>query len=297
LTHKEAKARRDHHLGRALNFQHLFASHRAVFQGGLFLQTLPPNDAGHSFVTVRGEPTGPPKPWRFAIFLVESSIFMNALWPIAILALWVMVLFLGFLLWGALRAVALLRWRLEQLEATTPRRLGRSGLRPGKKAPEFTLPNIAGGEVGLQQYAGQQLLLVFMQPGCGPCHQVTPELNRLHEARNVQVLVIQNGTSDAIQKWLKESRPTFPVALQERFNVSKRYEVFATPFAFLIDEHGVIASRGIVSTNQYLGFVLSRAGHDEKEGDGEVEESERSQSSTPDADESSFANSKEVNHV
>jgi hypothetical protein len=58
--------------------------------------------------------------------------------------LWVVVLFLGFLLLGALRAVALLRWRLEQLEATTPSRLGRSGLRIGKKAPDFTLPGISG---------------------------------------------------------------------------------------------------------------------------------------------------------
>jgi hypothetical protein len=62
---------------------------------------------------------------------------MNVLLLIANLALWVVVLFLGFLLLGVLRAVALLRWRVAQLEATTPSRLGRSGLRPGKKAPDF----------------------------------------------------------------------------------------------------------------------------------------------------------------
>jgi hypothetical protein len=47
--------------------------------------------------------------------------------------LWAVVLALAFLLLGTLRALGLLRWRLEQLEATTPSHVGRSGLKPGKK--------------------------------------------------------------------------------------------------------------------------------------------------------------------
>src|SRR5438270_11962394 len=93
--------------------------------------------------------------------------------------LWGAVLFLGFLLLGALRALGLLRWRLEQLEATTPTRTGRSGLKPGKKAPDFTLPCVSGGEVSLHDFAGRRVFLVFTQGGCKPCHRIIPELNRL----------------------------------------------------------------------------------------------------------------------
>src|SRR5262245_36985429 len=64
-------------------------------------------------------------------------------------ALWLVVLLLGFLLLGTLRALALLRWRLEQLEATTPRRVGRDGLPRGQKAPDYTLPSAEGPEVSL----------------------------------------------------------------------------------------------------------------------------------------------------
>ena len=110
---------------------------------------------------------------------------MNIFWLVATLVLWLVVLFLGFVLWGALRALALLRWRLDELEAITPKRIGRSGLRPGKKAPDFKLPAISGGEVTLHDYANRKLLLVFMQPGCGPCHQITPELNRLYRAGEI----------------------------------------------------------------------------------------------------------------
>jgi methylamine dehydrogenase accessory protein MauD len=226
---------------------------------------------------------------------------MNVLLLIAHLALWVLVLFLGFLLLGVLRAVALLRWKVAQLEATTPSRVGRSGLRRGKKAPEFTLPSIAGateaGEVQLQAHAGRKLLLVFMQPGCGPCHAIAPELNRLHDAAEVQVLVIQNGDIETVRRWVEENRPRFPVAMQERFNLSKRYEVFATPFAFLIDERGVIAARGIVSTKQYLGFVLTRAGDDGKEIDREAEAFQVSRGSPANAGDPSLSYSTEFDHV
>jgi methylamine dehydrogenase accessory protein MauD len=231
------------------------------------------------------------------VFSLTASRAMNIVLLFATLTLWIVVLFLGFLLLGALRAVALLRWRVAQLEAITPSRLGRSGLSQGKKAPDFALPSISGGEMALQGYAGHKLLLVFMQPGCGPCQHIVPELDRLHRAGDVQVLVIQNGDVEAIRQWAKKHRPHFPVALQERFNLSKRYEVFATPFAFLIDEQGVIAARGIVGNKQFLGFVLTRAGHDKKEGDSEAEASHESHRSPADDGESSFSYSKGVDHV
>jgi methylamine dehydrogenase accessory protein MauD len=216
---------------------------------------------------------------------------------IANLALWIVVLLLGFLLLGALRAVALLGWRVAQLEATMPSRVGRSGLRPGKKAPEFTLPTSAGGEVKLEHFAQRKLLLVFMQPGCGPCQNIVRELNRLHDAGEVQVLVVHNGDAEAVREWIKQNRPHFTVAVQERYNLSKRYEIFATPFAFLIDERGMIAARGIVSTKQYLGFVLARAGHDQGEGESDAEASKGSRDSSIDDGELSLSSPKEVEHV
>jgi methylamine dehydrogenase accessory protein MauD len=176
--------------------------------------------------------------------------------------LWLLVLGLAFLLLGALRALGLLGWRLEQLEVTTPSRLGRSGLKPGKKAPAFTLPVVAGGgEISLHDFAGRRVLLVFMQAGCGPCGAITPELNRLQDAGEVQIVVVQNDDVETVRKWADEHRPRFPVALQERLGLSKRYEAFVTPFAFLIDEGGVIAARGLASTRQYLGYILTRAGN------------------------------------
>jgi peroxiredoxin len=177
----------------------------------------------------------------------------------------------GFLLLGALRALGLLRWRLEQLETTTPSRLGRGGLKPGKQAPDFTLPSIAGDEVSLHDFAGRKVFLVLTQSGCKPCHRIMPELNKLQRGGDVQVLVVNNGQMEATRKWAGEVRPGFPVLLQQQLSVSKRYEIYATPFAFLVDERGIIVSTGIINHGEHIGFVLSGAGSAAKHAQAEVE--------------------------
>ena len=92
------------------------------------------------------------------------------------------------------------------------------------------------------------------------------------------MLVINNGDgNDHARQWAAEVKARFPVLGQEKFAVSKRYEVFATPFAFVIDEQGIIASKGIAGSREYLGYVLSGAGnrtkktHEQPESDSTVE--------------------------
>jgi methylamine dehydrogenase accessory protein MauD len=175
---------------------------------------------------------------------------------ISSILLWLALLGVALLLLGTLKAMTFLRWRLEQLQATTPVRKGRSGLKVGTKAPAFTLAGVGGSDVSLADYSGRKVFLVFVQTGCGPCHAVAPELNRLHANGKYQVLVVSNGEPEAVAKWAAEVQAEFPVLVQDRWSVSKRYEVLATPFAFLIGENGVIASSGFVSNKQYMAFVL-----------------------------------------
>jgi peroxiredoxin len=237
-------------------------------------------------------------------FLLVSSV-----------ALWLAVPFLGFLLLGALRALGILKWQLEQLQATTPSRLGRDGLRLGKKAPGFTLPCINvgrtallsrpgthdgsgepsydGTNVSLHDFAGQKVLLVFTQSGCSPCKAIVPDLNRLAQRGSHQVLVVNNAAPDKTRAWATEVDARFPVLAQENHALSKRYQAFATPFAFLIDEKGIITSKGLAGSKQHLNFVLSGAG--------KIEETSESEPSTEPADgemsTTSVSPTKEVEHV
>jgi peroxiredoxin len=228
------------------------------------------------------------------------------------------VLFLGFLLLGALRALGLLSWRLEQLEATTPKRLGRDGLKPGKKAPDFTLPYMNVGRIfnpsgrvenpsyeeaniSLHDFLGRKVLLVFTQSGCSPCKAIVPELNRLAQVGRIsnpshpQVLVVNNGDPETTRRWSAEVNARFPVLAQTQFSISKKYEVFATPFSFLIDEKGIIVSKGIISNRQHIHYVLSGARSGETNGQADSEKFGSEKAESAESDNSLLT--KEVDHV
>jgi peroxiredoxin len=188
---------------------------------------------------------------------------MNVILVTSIVAVSAITLFLGFLVLGTLRGIALVNWRLDQLEATTPNRMNRTGLSSGRAAPDFSLPDVTGTRIALADFAGRDLLLVFVQAGCSHCHAIVPELNRLQRSGRLQVLAVNHADPDAARSWARQAGASFPVLVQEEWDVSRQYEVFATPFAFVIDARGIIASKGIVNSAQQIGFVLSRRQDDE----------------------------------
>jgi hypothetical protein len=103
------------------------------------------------------------------------------------------------------------------------------------------------------------MLLVFLQMGCKPCERIVPILNRIHDQGRIRVLGIQSGSEDDVQAWSREVGVHFAVILQKDRDLSLRYQVFATPFAFLIDEHGRVVAKGLVTKAQHVSFVLGNA--------------------------------------
>jgi peroxiredoxin len=121
-------------------------------------------------------------------------------------------------------------------------RINRSGLSRATVAPPFRLPTPAGGEIALEAYRGRRLLLVFSDPKCRPCRELMPELEALHKRTpDIEVLVISRGDIGAVKAEFAEHPVSFPVAVQKRWEISRRYAMFATPIGYLIDEAGLIA--------------------------------------------------------
>jgi peroxiredoxin len=121
-------------------------------------------------------------------------------------------------------------------------KIKRDGLEAGARAPEFTLPRVDEGELSLNQYLGQKVLLVFSDPACGPCQQLAPKRENLHRKEDVQVLMISRGDIEANRQKIAEHGLTFPVVLQRHWEISRDYGVFATPVGYLIDEKGLLAT-------------------------------------------------------
>jgi len=156
-------------------------------------------------------------------------------------------------------------------------KIARDGLKAGTPAPLFRLPRLDGGELALEDLRGSRVLLVFSDPHCGPCNTVAPILEEFHRssvamnhavssevgravpcapqrrglgpngaqgtarpiAGTVVVMISRGDPKDNCAK-VKEHGLTFPVVLQQHWEISRRYAMFATPIAYLVDENGTI---------------------------------------------------------
>jgi peroxiredoxin len=135
--------------------------------------------------------------------------------------------------------------------------LKRDGLKAGTAAPDFRLPRLDGsGELALSDLRGRRVLLVFSSPGCGPCNMLAPELQNFHrEHPQLEVVMVSKGEPKENRTKVKEHGLTFPIVLQQQWEISRRYAMFATPIAYLIDETGFVVHDVAVGTDAILDLM------------------------------------------
>jgi peroxiredoxin len=150
------------------------------------------------------------------------------------------------------------RSRLKIERPLSESHLERNGLKPGTPAPNFLLPDLQGRSVSLNDFGGRRVLLVFSDPHCGPCDELSLDLVRLHqEHRNngLAVLLVGRGSVEENRKKAEQFGFEFPVVLQDQWKLSKEYGIFATPVAFLIAENGMIAKNVAVGKEAILALA------------------------------------------
>ncbi len=133
--------------------------------------------------------------------------------------------------------------------------LQRNGLRAGTPAPDFTLKDLNGVEHSLSSLRGRRVLLLFSDPGCGPCQTLAPMLEQRHRRRadpGLQMLMVTRGDLSINREKAREHDLTFPVLIQNSWEISRKYAMFATPIGYLIDEEGTIAADVAVGAEAIL---------------------------------------------
>jgi peroxiredoxin len=135
-------------------------------------------------------------------------------------------------------------------------KIARNGLKAGTRAPGFHLPKLDGGDLSLEDLRGRRVFLVFSDPHCGPCNTLAPELEKIHrDDPDLAMVMISRGEPKENRAKVREHGLTFPVVLQQQWEISRRYAMFSTPIAYLIDEAGVIARDVAVGADAILNLV------------------------------------------
>jgi peroxiredoxin len=140
-------------------------------------------------------------------------------------------------------------------------KIKRDGLKAGTPAPDFSLPRLDGrGELTLANLRGRQVLLVFSSPSCGPCLALVSELEKFYrEHLEIALVMISKGEPGENRAKVKEHDLTFPIVLQQQWEISRRYAMFGTPVGYLLDEQGLILHDAAVGTDAIRELMLRAA--------------------------------------
>jgi methylamine dehydrogenase accessory protein MauD len=135
------------------------------------------------------------------------------------------------------------------------------GLPLGEKAPPFSLQGLHGETLTLDalRAAGKPIMLLFTDPGCGPCSALLPEIGRWQEehANELSISLISRGTPEENRAKSEEHRLT-NVLLQEDWEVSSSYQIGGTPSAVVVQPDGTIASP-VAAGSEAIGTLVTQA--------------------------------------
>lgn len=116
----------------------------------------------------------------------------------------------------------------------------------GFLAPDFTLETLEGQSIRLSDLRGQVVVLNFWATWCPPCRAEMPTLEKIaREYKDQGVIVVGVNSTiqddpNAIPGFLAQHGITFPILLDKRGEVTRRYEIRSFPTTFFIGSDGII---------------------------------------------------------
>lgn len=135
-------------------------------------------------------------------------------------------------------------------------------LQVGDLAYNFTLADLAGNEVALDQFIGRPVIVNYWATWCGPCRIEMPHLQNTfeqHQEDNLAILALdQDETADEVKGFFDEFGLTFTPLLDEGKASSENYGVGRTlPTTFFINPEGEITAihRGPMTQGQIDGYL------------------------------------------
>jgi peroxiredoxin len=138
-----------------------------------------------------------------------------------------------------------------------------AGLPVGSKAPAFSLSGLHGETMTLDalRAVGKPTMLIFSDPGCGPCNSLLPEIGKWQreDAAKLNVALVSRGTVEANRAKSAEHGLT-QVLLQNDREVAESYLSHGTPGAVVVRPDGTIDSPLAQGAEQIRNLVARTVG-------------------------------------
>ncbi|WP_077324848.1 TlpA family protein disulfide reductase [Virgibacillus siamensis] len=130
------------------------------------------------------------------------------------------------------------------------------GIDVGDTAPDFQLETLSGKKVKLSDYRGGPVMLNFWASWCPPCRAEMPDMEKLHQNKDVTILAVNLTESESgkgnVKEFVNKYNLTFPILLDEEVRVAAMYQIRPIPTTFFIDSEGVIQYTAFGAMNYEL---------------------------------------------
>lgn len=183
---------------------------------------------------------------------------MNAAFYVSYAALWALVIMMAVL-------VLLLYRHFGVMALGTLDGIQRDGLPIGDAAIPAIVVDAADQPVTWSPKPGRSTLLLFASTGCEPCLEVLPYVRALAEAAHERqlafdVVTISPGPVDEARDMTAQFGGPLTAYAENAGGAYSAWKVRGTPFAFVVDEYGKVAAKGLANTPVRLGEIVSAAG-------------------------------------
>lgn len=119
----------------------------------------------------------------------------------------------------------------------------------GQPAPDFKLQNPDGESISLSDFKGKPVLINFWASWCAPCVSEMSYLEEIYDEwsdKGLMLLAINNGESSAtVESFLQDNNLSFPVVLDTKAVIVRKYNIQFLPTTFFIDKDGIIQEKVI----------------------------------------------------
>ena len=129
------------------------------------------------------------------------------------------------------------------------------GPKVGEEAPQFELPTLGGETVTLggPDSKNRSTLVFFLSPTCPVCKTLLPVLDAMRKSERdwLRIVLASDGDLPAQQSFVAANGlAVFPYVLSAELGLA--YQVSKLPYGILIDEHGILRSKGLINSREHL---------------------------------------------
>jgi len=184
---------------------------------------------------------------------------LSGWWAASYVALWILVVVLCIVVVALARQIGTLHLRLGPRGALE---MDDEGPALGEGRPPVTSTDIGGHKVTVGGEGAEQFLL-FVSPGCMVCEQVMPSIGAVAEATGKRPVVLTD--MDEVETRLAWQHKRVAAPIVASIEAFQSYEVPGTPYLVVLDDKGVVQSKGTVNNLEQMEGLIDTARRRERE--------------------------------